>query len=240
MNMPKRFRLDRILSERGYCSRSQADDLIRQRDVQFEGRRIVRADDYVDGTGVTIDGQPLDPGSLLILMHKPAGLTCAHEDRGPLVYDLFPSRWILRRPPLSTVGRLDKDTTGVLLLTDDGQLLHRLTSPKNHVPRTYHVTLRDPLKGTEAARFASGTMTLDDDPKPLKPAQLDVISPTECLLVLHEGRYHQVKRMFEATGNLVTQLHRERFGSITVGGLKPGEWRDITPAERQSLGLPPA
>lgn len=235
--MPKRFRLDRILSERGYCSRSQADDLVRQREVCFEGKRIVRADDYVEGDHVTIDGQPLDPESLLILMHKPAGLTCAHEDRGSLVYDLLPPRWILRRPPLSTVGRLDKDTTGVLLLTDDGQLLHRLTSPKHHVPRTYRVTLRDPLKGTEAARFASGTMTLDDDPKPLKPAQLEPLGPNECLLVLHEGRYHQVKRMFEALGNLVIQLHREKFGEITVGELKPGEWRDITPAERRALGL---
>src|SRR5690606_12640495 len=112
-----------------------------------------------------------------------------------------------------------------LILTDDGQLLHRLVSPKYHVPRTYLVTTRDPLRGDEAEIFSAGTMKFDDDPRPLLPAEMEALDSHHAKLVLHEGRYHQVRRMFEAVGNFVIELHREKFGELTLGDLQPGQWR---------------
>jgi 16S rRNA pseudouridine516 synthase len=122
-------------------------------------------------------------------------------------------------------GRLDKQTSGLLLLTDDGDLLHRVISPKRHVKKTYRAKLARPLNGTEAGLFAAGTLMLEGEEKPLAPAELQVISPSEALLTVTEGRYHQVRRMFAATGNHVEELHREGLGGLTLpDGMAPGDW----------------
>lgn len=218
-------RLDRILSNRGYCSRSQAKGFVRRQEVIANGKVIDSADARVDPTNITIDGTPIDPETLLILMHKPLDYVCSHREQGHLIYDLLPERWRFRNPQIASVGRLDKDTTGLLFLTDDGQLVHRLTSPKHHVPRVYLATLDRPLKGDEATVFASGKLMLEDEDKPLLPAEMEVIAPTHARLTLHEGRYHQVRRMFAAVGNHVTALHREAFGSTTLGDLKAGAYK---------------
>src|SRR5690606_16385561 len=141
------------------------------------------------------------------------------------VYDLLPPRFALRAPALSTVGRLDRDTSGLLLMTDDGQLLHRIISPKSKLAKVYEATLAQPLRGDEAAVFGSGTLMLESETTPLLPAELEVVSPTQARLTLHEGRYHQVRRMFAAVGNHVEALHRSAVGGLTLGDLQEGKWR---------------
>lgn len=189
----------------------------------------LKSDTKVSHDEILYEGEPLDPPEgMVILMHKPAGLVCSHDEgEGKLVYDLLPQRWRLRDPKISTVGRLDKDTSGLLLLTDDGVLLHRLTSPKHKVPKVYEATLDRPLKGDEGSIFASGTLMLNGEKTPCLPAQLEVIDPTHARLEIVEGRYHQVRRMFAGVGNHVTALHRSTFGTLELGDLKAGEYRLI-------------
>jgi 16S rRNA pseudouridine516 synthase len=138
---------------------------------------------------------------------------------------LLPPRWGRRNPPVTTIGRLDKDTTGVLLLTDCGELVHRWTSPKHKVAKVYEVTVNANLPPALVPLFAAGTLRLDGEDKPCLPAKLEILSPREARLELTEGRYHQVKRMFASQGCEVIRLHRSRFGEIELSDLQPGQWR---------------
>jgi len=139
---------------------------------------------------------------------------------------------------LHAAGRLDIDTTGLVLLTDDGQWSHRITSPRHHCEKTYRVTLESPISDDTAAQFTAGVQ-LHNEKSLTKPAQLEVITPTDVRLTLSEGRYHQVKRMFAAVGNRVIELHRERIGDIVLDeDLEPGEYRALTEDEIASIGLP--
>jgi 16S rRNA pseudouridine516 synthase len=159
------------------------------------------------------------------------GYTCSTRDPGRIVYDLLPPRFRHRSPLLSTVGRLDRDTSGLLLLTDDGALLHRITAPKAKLAKRYEATLASDLRGDEAALFASGTLQLESDATPLAPARLEVADARHATLVLTEGRYHQVRRMFAAVGNHVEALHRSQVGGLGLGDLAPGEWRSLSEAD---------
>ena len=178
-------------------------------------------------TRMAVAGEALDPvQGLVILLNKPLGMTCSHKEDGLLVYDILPDRWKRRDPAISTIGRLDKQTSGLLLMTDDGDLLHRVISPKRHVKKTYRARLARPLDGSEGSLFASGKMMLEGEDKPLAPAELDVVSETEALLSVTEGRYHQVRRMFAATGNHVEDLHRESLGGLSLpDDMAPGQWK---------------
>ncbi len=189
----------------------------------------LKADTKVAHGDIFFDGEPLDPPEgIVILMHKPAGLVCSHDDgEGELVYGLLPVRWRNRDPKISTIGRLDKNTSGLLLLTDDGALLHRLTSPKHKVPKIYEAILDRPLRGDETEIFASGTLMLNGEKSPCLPAKLEIMDNTHVTLEITEGRYHQVRRMFAAVGNHVTALHRCRIGDLTLGDLKSGDYRII-------------
>jgi 16S rRNA pseudouridine516 synthase len=181
---------------------------------------------------IRIDQESLDvqPGSV-ILLHKPVGYTCSAQDIGPLIYDLLPPRFRERSPIISSVGRLDRDTSGLLLMTDDGALLHKITSPKTHLPKVYGAQLAHALRGDEAQTFSSGTLMLNGETTPLLPAALDVISDKVIRLTIVEGRYHQIRRMFAAVGNHVEMLHRESIGALDLGGLASGQWRVLTPSE---------
>lgn len=222
-----KVRLDKFLSSLGYCSRRKVAVLIREGIITHTENLPLKSDTKVSHEHILYEGEPLDPpAGMVILMHKPAGLVCSHDDgEGRLVYDLLPERWRRRDPKISTVGRLDKDTSGLLLLTDDGTLLHRLTSPKHHVSKVYEVTLDRPLRGDEAEIFASGTLILNGEKTPCLPAKLTVIDKTHATLEIVEGRYHQVRRMFAAVGNHVTALHRSSFGGMTLQDLEAGEYR---------------
>lgn len=230
---PSKQRLDQLLTSLGYASRSESKKLIASGLVTVDGTQIKKSDFKVFHHDVKFDGELLDPmQGMIIVMHKPVGLVCSHDDgEGQLVYDLLPSRWRQRDPKISTIGRLDKETSGLLLLTDDGQLLHRLTSPKHHVPKLYEVTLDRPLKGDETTLFASGTLMLNGEKIPCLPAKLTIVDDMHVTLEITEGRYHQVRRMFAAVGNHVTALHRSRIGDLTLGDLKIGEYRVVSQDE---------
>jgi 16S rRNA pseudouridine516 synthase len=235
---PTAMRLDRLLANMGYGSRKEMQKLADGGRVILDGKPIHDADRRVLLTPdlsarLTVMGRPLDPiPGMALMLHKPLGVTCSHKETGALVYELLPERWRRREPALSTVGRLDKDTSGLLLLTDDGALLHRIISPRNHVPKRYRVTLDRPMRGDETAVFAAGTLMLESEDKPLLPARLDVLSPTEALLTIDEGRYHQVRRMFAAVGNHVTALHRDRIGALDLpSDLEAGSHRLMTPQD---------
>lgn len=185
---------------------------------------------------IRFDGEPLDPAPGMVLMlNKPAGFTCSHADQGRLVYELLPPRFQKRDPKISSVGRLDADTTGLILFTDDGVLLHKLISPKSNLTKTYEATLARPLEGHEAALFASGSLVLRGEEKPCLPAVLEVTSERTARLTLTEGKYHQVRRMFAAAGNHVETLHRAAFGPLTLGDLAEGGWRLLTADEVAQL-----
>ncbi len=231
-------RVDRLLSSMGYGSRTEIARLARAGGITLDGadlldvtRRIAVTQDLP--TRMEIDGAPLDPlAGMVILLNKPLGMTCSHKEQGTLVYDVLPARWKRRDPAISTVGRLDKQTSGLLLLTDDGDLLHRVISPRRHVRKVYRARLARPLDGTEAALFAAGHLMLEGEDKPLAPAELVVVSDTEALLSVTEGRYHQVRRMFAATGNHVEALHRERLGGLILPeDMAPGQWKLLSADE---------
>jgi len=225
-------RLDRLLANMGYGSRREIAALAAAGQVVLDGQAIRKADTKVLvardlPARMTVRGAPLDPPpGLALMLHKPLGVTCSHKEVGALVYDLLPQRWKAREPAISTVGRLDKETSGLLLLTDDGDLLHRIISPRANVAKRYLVTLARPMDGSEGATFAAGTLVLEGEDKPLLPAELEVHSPTSAHLTIHEGRYHQVRRMFAAVGNHVEALHRDQVGGLSLpDDLEPGRWR---------------
>ncbi|MCF8503762.1 MAG: pseudouridine synthase [Caulobacter sp.] len=242
MSKTPTLRLDRLLANLGYGSRREMQALAKYGRITFDGEPMKDADKHVPLTRdlpdhLHLDGKPIDPPpGIALMLHKPLGTTCSHKEAGPLVYDLLPTRWRMRDPAISTIGRLDKDTSGLLLLTDDGGLLHRVISPKNHVAKRYRVTLDRPLRGDEAETFAAGGLMLDGETKPLLPAVMETLSPTEALLTLTEGRYHQVRRMFAAMGNHVTALHRESMGGLDLpADLEPGTWRLMSDADLAAI-----
>jgi 16S rRNA pseudouridine516 synthase len=234
-------RWPQLLFTQGFGTRRECEALVASGRVAHDGRAVAFDDDIeaLDGLHFEIDGKAWPyHASALVLLHKPAGYECSQKPRHhPSVLTLLP-------PPLRTrgvqpVGRLDEDTTGALLLTDDGALIHRLTSPKRHVPKTYEVTTKHALHETQVQRLRDGVV-LDDDPAPVRAADAQLVSPTHLRLVLVDGKYHQVKRMVAAVGNRVEALHRSGFGALTLDGLAPGQWRWVGAAETAAALVRPA
>ena len=230
------MKLVKLLANLGYGSRKQVTSMFREGRITDAAGEVLYTDDQVDHDTIRVDGEPLDPPQgLTLMLHKPAGYTCSNKDIGRLVYDLLPPRFRLRAPALSSVGRLDRETSGLLLFTDDGQLLHRIISPKAALPKVYEATLAEPLRGNEGVLFASGALLLESETTPLKPAVLEVIDPTHARLTITEGRYHQVRRMFAAVGNHVDALHRSRVGGLSLGDLPEGAWRVLDAGDVATL-----
>lgn len=230
------MKLVKYLSRLGYGSRREIEAMLADGRVCNPAGQPMADSDAPAHDDIRIDGEALDPAPGLVLMlHKPVGYVCSTKDAGRLVYDLLPRRFRLRDPLVSPVGRLDRDTSGLLLFTDDGQLLHRITSPKRHLPKVYEVELASDLRGDEAATFASGSLMLESETRALAPAELEPLEPRRARIVLIEGRYHQVRRMFAAVGNHVLSLHRCRIGALELDGLSAGSWRYLGAREIASL-----
>lgn len=229
------LRLDRWLVTLGVGSRSEVQKLVKKGGVQVNHTPVRDPGQQVDETAavLTVSGQPLD-GRLTrhVMLHKPAGLLTAARDRKqPTVMDLLPE--VYSAIGCMPVGRLDKDTTGLLLLTTDGELNHRLLSPGRHVDKTYLAHVDGPLDESHVAAFAAGLHLSDFD---AQPALLEIVGPQTGRVTVHEGKFHQIKRMFSAVGREVTQLHRETFGSLRLDPALPeGEWRELTDAELTAL-----
>ncbi len=230
-------RIDKLLASTGRWSRKEVRELVRRGQVLAGGVPVVRPEEKYDPahTAFQVQGEPVDCAPYVyVMLHKPAGVLTATEDRRQrTVLELLPDH--LRRRGLSPVGRLDKDTTGLLLLTDDGPLAHRLLSPRHHVDKVYLAQVEGRIDQTDVDAMAAG-MVLEDGLQCL-PAGLEPVGDgSSCLVTLHEGKYHQVKRMLAARGKPVLALKRISMGPIRLdGGLEPGSWRYLTPQEREAL-----
>lgn len=225
------MRLDRYLSETTGMSRKEATKALHREDVTVDG--VVHkkgAFQVPEGALVVCNHVPLKLlGPTYLMMHKPLGSVCANDD--PLHRTVFTYLDVPNPDKLHTVGRLDLDTSGLLLITNDGQWSHRITAPKQQCPKVYHAWLADPLTGADVAAFAAG-LQLRGEAKLTAPAKLEIMNEREALVHLHEGRYHQVRRMFAAVGNKVEQLHREQVGGLKLDAdLAPGETRALTAEE---------
>ncbi|MDR2011552.1 MAG: rRNA pseudouridine synthase [Rhodanobacter sp.] len=219
------MKLLKLIANLGYGSRKDVRAMFRAGCITDVEGHVLYAHDTIEHTSIRVDGELLDPPSgLVIAMHKPVGYTCSTRDAGHIVHDLLPPRWRARSPAISTIGRLDRDTSGLLLLTDDGALLHRVISPRSQIEKVYEATLARDLRGDEAAIFAGGMLLLEAETTPLAPAQLDIIDARHVRLAITEGRYHQVRRMFAAVGNHVEALHRVSIGALALGECASGTW----------------
>lgn len=226
------MRADAVLSRYGYCSRREAPQWIRAGRMSYRGEVLRRPADRVEPDEVLVDGAPVPfVNGLYVAFHKPLGCTCSHREEGRLIYDLLPEQWQRRSGGVSSVGRLDKETSGLLLLTDDGAFVHALTSPKRHVPKLYAYECSAPVPESARELFASGSLMLEGETTPCLPAELVRETALAGRLTLHEGRYHQVRRMLAAVGAPVVRLHRLAIGPLSLEELHlaPGEWCAIDP-----------
>ena len=233
------MRTDALLSRFGYCSRKDAPAWIKGGRVTLaDGSAIAAAKQNVDPAHVLVDGTPVPfPNGLYAAFHKPLGCTCSHKEDGALIYDLLPPEWLRRNPGVNTVGRLDKETSGLILITDDGAFEHAMTSPRRHVPKVYTFTTSAPIPTEAVETFAAGTLMLNGESTPCKPAELQITAACEGRLTLQEGRYHQVRRMLAAVGAPVLTLQRVEIGPLRLAdlNLQPGEWCAFDPAVFSSL-----
>ena len=225
-------RLDKLLSDSGRYTRSEARSAIRNGSVSVDGRIVRRPEEKFDGGAVSIfaDGAELNcAAKRCFMLYKPAGVLSATDDpRQRTVIDLLPGE--LQTLRLFPVGRLDKDTTGLLLLTNDGDFAHRVISPRHHVPKLYEAVLDGPITKEDVTAFAEGIVLADGTQ--CLPAKLEMIGENAGRVTIFEGKYHQVKRMFAACGKTVTALHREQIGALRLdAALRPGEVRELEPEE---------
>lgn len=231
------MKLEQILFTQGFGARRVCAGLVAAGAVRIAGRVMDDPGEEVDTDGLVfeVDGVPWcfhQPA--VVMLHKPAGYECSRKPRHhPSVMSLLPPP--LRQRGVQPVGRLDEDTTGLLLFTDDGQLIHRLTSPKHHVPKVYQVTARHPVSDEQLQRLRDGVV-LDDDPAPVRALAVQRTGERTLALTLAEGRYHQVKRMLAAVGNRCESLHRSAIGTLQLPvDLAPGQWRWVDEAGRAAL-----
>lgn len=230
------MRLDAWLARAGLASRREARERIRRGEVRVDGVVCREPATRIEAEEVTVDGASVErPGETRdYLFHKPVGLSCSRDPReAPLVYDALDPA--LRARPLHIAGRLDRATSGLLVLTTDGDLVHRLTHPTRKLPKRYRVGYRGELAGDAVAQCEAGIL-LEGEEKPTRPARLDLDGPGAATLVLREGRTHQVRRMFRALGAFVETLHRDRIGGLDLpNDLEPGALRPLAPEERERL-----
>ena len=234
------MRIADVLFSQGFGSRRECGDLLTSGQVRVAGDMVCDPATDVATAGLVFQVSGMDwpfREQALVLLHKPAGFECSRDPRDhPSVLGLLP---LPLRRRVQPVGRLDQDTTGLLLLTDDGPLLHRLTSPKHHVAKVYQVTTRHAVMPEQVAQLLAG-VRLKDDPQPVKAAACEVTGDTQLRLTLTDGRYHQVKRMLAAVGNRVDALHRSALGTLQLdGSLAPGHWRWVSEEEAETLRSAP-
>ena len=237
-------RLEDILFSQGFGTRRVCAGLIQQGHVSVNGQRQDDAGALFETEGMSFTVQGVEwpfQEHAYLMLHKPAGTECSQKPSAwPSIYTLLPAP--LRQRPqkgavqgVQAVGRLDQDTTGLLLLTDDGAFIHRMSSPKKHVPKVYEVTAKHPVTQAMVDQLLAGVV-LDDDPKPVRAAACAITGEHTLSLTLTEGKYHQVKRMVAAVGNRVEGLHRSRIGGLALpADLAPGQWRWLTADDLASL-----
>ena len=236
------MRLDELLFTQGFGTRRLCAGLIERGLVAVQGEVCTDPATVCDTSApelcFSVQGQPwIYQAKAYLILHKPTGTECSHRPGAwPSVYSLLPAALRQRPTPgkvqgVQAVGRLDQDTTGLLLLSDDGAFIHRMNSPKRHVPKVYEVTSKHPLDDRQRDQLLAGVV-LDDDPRPVRAAACEIVAPQHLRLTLTEGKYHQVKRMVAAVGNRVESLHRSQIGGLVLPpDLPPGGWRWLSETE---------
>lgn len=234
------MQLEDILYSQGFGARRTCLGLVQQGLVTVNGALVTdpHEDFAPDGLDFTVEGRPWTfHAKAYVMLHKPAGYECSQKPSAwPSIYTLLPGPLRQRpvkggQPGVQAIGRLDQDTTGLLLLSDDGAFIHKMSSPKHHVPKVYQVETADPVDAGQVRRLLEGVV-LNDDPKPVRAAACEQTGPRSLALTLTEGKYHQVKRMVAAVGNAVAGLHRSRIGNLELPhGLAPGHWQWLTPEQ---------
>ncbi len=241
--MAKPISLEKILFSQGFGTRRYCADLVYAELVKVNGILAEDPDERIspDGLLLNIEGKDWEyHEKAYIAFHKPPNYECSHKTtHHPSVYSLLPSPFIERG--LQCVGRLDYDTTGLLLISDDGQFIHKMTTPKKNIGKVYEITTPDPVTEKQMDHLLKGVV-LDDDPKPCFAQACELLSEKTLVMTIVEGRYHQVKRMMAAVGNHVEQLHRSQIGAYVMPkDLAPGEWRWLYPSDlkllSQSVGV---
>ena len=228
--------LIKYLANLGYGTRREVTAIVTGRRVTRANGTVLSDTDPFSHTDVCVDGLPADPPpGAVLLLNKPVGFVCSTDDVPPLVYDLLPPRFLRRTPTMAPVGRLDRDTSGLLLFTDDGALNHRLTSPRSKLPKTYRATLAADVDDRTMSMFTEGLILAEGERTSFAPAALTVLAPRTVELSITEGRYHQVRRMFAAIGNHVVTLQRIAIGRLTLGDVAEGTWRELTDDDRALL-----
>ena len=238
------MQLQDLLFSQGFGTRRVCAGLVQQGHVSVGGAEVTDSamDVEPEGFRFEVDGVPWEfHEKAYVMLHKPAGTECSQKPSTyPSIYTLLPSPLRLRPQKgavqgVQAVGRLDQDTTGLLLLTDDGQFIHRMSSPRHHVPKVYEVTLKHAGDERQVERLLAG-VTLEDDPKPVRAAACELTGEHQLRLTLTEGKYHQVKRMVAAVGNRVEGLHRSRIGGLVLPpDMAPGQWRWLDAADLAAL-----
>ncbi len=239
--------LQELLFTQGFGTRRVCAGLVQQGHVAVEGAGVADPTmELMAEEGLRFRVQGVEWAyheKAYLMLHKPAGTECSQKpSTWPSVYTLLPSPLRLRPSKgavqgVQAIGRLDQDTTGLLLLTDDGQFIHRMGSPKHHVPKVYEVTTKHPVGDDQIARLLAG-VTLEDDPRPVRAAAAEAAAPHHLRMTLTEGKYHQVKRMVAAVGNRVEALHRSRIGDLTLPeDLAPGQWCWLGPQALAQVGF---
>jgi 16S rRNA pseudouridine516 synthase len=235
------MKLLKLLANLGYGSRREVEALFAQGQIRHSDGQILHEKSNADYADIRVNGTALDPAPGVVLMlNKPVGYTCSTTDPNQVIYDLLPPRFRARKPIIASIGRLDRQTSGLLLLSDDGALQHRITAPKKKIIKTYIAELAEALNPSQIAQmqaqFASGSLRLDGEDSPLLPAEMRALDAQHFAVALCEGRYHQVRRMFAACGAHVENLQRVRIGALDLRGastdtLASGAWRVLTPDE---------
>ncbi|MBT3250955.1 MAG: pseudouridine synthase [Candidatus Marinimicrobia bacterium] len=232
----KSERIDRLFSRLGICHRKDIQLMLRDKRILFQGMPVKRNNQKVNAEDILFDGAKIQHlFRVAVVFNKPLGLICSRLG-SDIIFDVLPSAWINRNPPVNSAGRLDKDTSGIIIITDDGELNHKLTSPKYGLTKTYELDTAHPFQGNEPELFKNG-IQLRGEKQLCKPAELEITSERNAVLKINEGKYHQVKRMIGAVGNRIVSLHRSHIGTLGLGDLQPGQWRDLENEDMQLLGL---
>lgn len=238
------MQIQQLLFSQGFGTRRVCAGLVQQGLVEIAGQRVEDPTLEFEPEALVFRVQGVDwlyQERAYLMLNKPAGYECSHKAGAwPSIYTLLPAPLRERgggaAAGVQAVGRLDQDTTGLLLLSDDGRFIHRLTSPRHHVPKVYDIALRHPMDARQIERLLHGVV-LDDDPKPVRAAACEAGNPQTLSLTLTEGKYHQVKRMIAAVGNRVEKLHRSRIGQLPLPvDLAPGQWRWLQADELRAVG----
>ena len=223
-----KIKVGKFLSTKGYGSRKHIKQMIKN-ELILEGDTIVKDfNSMVNPQDVNIEGEGVEfYDKINIVINKPKGYVCSRVGEDS-IFKLLPKIWLNRKPKVNTVGRLDKDTSGILVITDDGHFLHKIISPKHKISKVYKVMLEKKTDIKDKQILESGGLIIDGEHKPCKPVLFNQIDPFNVILTMYEGKYHQIKKMFTACNNKVIELSRIQLGCLPLKSLKVGKWKELT------------